>query len=218
MKLIYLATPYTCYPYGPNAAFEDAAAIAAALIKRGLAVFSPICHSHPIAVYGGIDAVDHELWMRIDREMWERCDELLVAKMPGWDQSRGIAAEIEYFLSHGKPVTYTEVGSILAPRVGPDYDPASAAFWHGDLKISWWPAWADKQGYRYARSPDGSSHPHPVSAPEIAAADGAGDYGNPVTPGCAISFAQTGVNAKDISHYATRQSDSWSVSYGGKRP
>jgi hypothetical protein len=71
----------------------------------------------------------------------------------------------------------------------PDYDPASAAFWHGDMKISWWPAWADKQGYRYARSPDGSSHPHPVSAPEIAAADGAGDYGNPVTPGCAMPSA-----------------------------
>lgn len=130
MKLIYLATPYTRYPRGLDAAFEDAAAIAGILIKRGLAVFSPICHSHPIAKYGGIDAVDHELWMRIDREMWDRCDELLVAKMDGWDQSRGVAAEIEYFLKRGAPVTYTEVGSIIAQ---PHYDPDSVAFRHGDV-------------------------------------------------------------------------------------
>jgi len=134
MKLIYLATPYTRYPRGLDAAFEDAAAIAGALIKRGLAVFSPICHSHPIAKHGGIDAVDHELWMRIDREMWDRCDELLVAKMDGWDQSRGVAAEIEYFLKRGAPVTYTEVGDILSPRVPPPhYDLDSVAFRHGDV-------------------------------------------------------------------------------------
>ena len=168
MKLIYLATPYTHYPDGLDAAFEDASAIAGALIKRGLTIFSPICHSHPIAKHGGIDAVDHELWMRIDREMWERCDELLVAKMSGWDQSRGIAAEIEYFLSHGKPVTYTEVESILRRDEIASYRPAGI----GDV--------AHERTFRIG------GHP-PRTATEIAHADGAGEYGNPVTPGCATT-------------------------------
>lgn len=109
MKLIYLATPYTNYEGGLDAAFEDAAAITGMLIKQGHAVFSPICHSHPVAKYGDIDAVDHDLWMRIDRVMWDRCDELLVAKLPGWDASRGIAAEVAHFMASGKPISYLDV-------------------------------------------------------------------------------------------------------------
>lgn len=38
-------------------------------------------------------------------------------------------------------------------------------------------------GRAYEHHPDGSSHPYLVSAPELAAADGASEYGNPVTPG-----------------------------------
>ena len=59
----------------------------------------------------------------------------------------------------------------------PDYDPASVAFRHGtSIPIS---------GWAYERHPDGSSHLYPTSAPELAAADGCAEYGNPVTPGCA---------------------------------
>ncbi len=116
MKLTYLATPYTKYPNGLDAAFEDAAYLTGYLIKAGAAVFSPICHSHPVAKHGGIDAVDHDLWMRIDREMWDRCDELLVAKLDGWDESRGIAREIEHFLASGKPVRYLDVASLMGER------------------------------------------------------------------------------------------------------
>lgn len=112
MNLIYLATPYTNYPRGLDGAFIDASRIAGRLIQDGHAVFSPICHSHPIAKFGGIDAIDHDLWMRIDRVMWDRCDELLVAKLPGWDQSRGIAKEIEHFIACGKPVKYLDVEDI----------------------------------------------------------------------------------------------------------
>lgn len=75
-----------------------------------------------------------------------------------------------------------ETARHVAP--GPDYDPASVAFRHGDLEsVCGVAARADKQGYRYARSPDGSSHLYPVSAPELADADGCAEYGNPVTPG-----------------------------------
>jgi hypothetical protein len=53
----------------------------------------------------------------------------------------------------------------------PDYDPASVAFRHGELdKVCGVP--------RVGRN-------LPRAAYEIAHAEGAGEYGNPVTPGCA---------------------------------
>jgi hypothetical protein len=53
----------------------------------------------------------------------------------------------------------------------PDYDPASVAFRHGELdKVCGVP--------RVGRN-------LPKAAYEIAHAEGAGEYGNPVTPGCA---------------------------------
>ena len=38
--MIYLATPFTRYPFGPEAAFIEASRIAGALVKRGLNIFS----------------------------------------------------------------------------------------------------------------------------------------------------------------------------------
>lgn len=109
MSLIYLATPYTNFPDGLHAACSAAARVTANLMKRGFFVYSPICHSHTVAETGLLDAVDHELWMRIDRVMMDRCDMLAVAKLPTWEASKGVAYEIEYFRARGKPVCYLEV-------------------------------------------------------------------------------------------------------------
>jgi nucleoside 2-deoxyribosyltransferase len=108
VKLKYLATPYTLYPGGIEEAFRAAARIAAQMIRDGDWVFSPICHSHPIATIGNLDALSHELWMQQDQAMMDRADELVVAMLPGWDESRGIAHEIAYFEAQGKPVTYID--------------------------------------------------------------------------------------------------------------
>src|SRR5436309_1862842 len=60
--LYYLATPYSKYPRGLTAAFEDAANLAARLLQVGFRVYSPIAHTHPLAVYGKIDPLDHAIW------------------------------------------------------------------------------------------------------------------------------------------------------------
>lgn len=106
-----------------------------------------------------------------------------------------VASALKYLLRAARKGGNTDIAKASAhlkretarhATATPDYDPASVAFRHGDLEsVCGVAARADKQGYRYARSPDGSSHLYPISAPEIAAADGASDYGNPVTPGCA---------------------------------
>lgn len=48
--LVYLATPYSKYPRGIEAAFVDASRLAACLVRLGISVYSPIAHTHPIAI------------------------------------------------------------------------------------------------------------------------------------------------------------------------
>lgn len=101
--LCYLATPYSKYPL--EQAFEDAAALAAVLVRAGVKVYSPIAHTHPIAVHGGLRfPLDHAFWMSFDETMMVKADILVVAQMTGWEESKGIAIEIAAFERAKKPV------------------------------------------------------------------------------------------------------------------
>lgn len=109
-RLIYLATPYSSRE--PRAAeiqaerYEEACYIAARLLRKGYRVFSPIAASHGIATIGKL-AGDWQAWQAFDEHMISLCDELWVAtEMDGWEQSVGIAAEIEFARSIGKPVVF----------------------------------------------------------------------------------------------------------------
>lgn len=101
--LIYLATPYSRYPEGIEAAFVKASAITADLMRAGVRVYSPIAHTHPIAVHGKVDPYDHSIWMPFDEAIMERSDAILVVTMPTWEQSKGIAHEIEFFERRERP-------------------------------------------------------------------------------------------------------------------
>jgi hypothetical protein len=72
----------------------------------------------------------------------------------------------------------------------PDYDPASVAFRHGD---------AEYFALNYGFVPGIGDVPR-VTAAELAERDGAGEYGNPVTPSCVTSCPKPGVNAHDMTH------------------
>lgn len=103
-SLCYLATPYSKYKDGIEAAFQDAARIAAMLLKTGIKVYSPITHTHPLAVFGELDPLDHKIWLPFDEAMMEACDALVVVHMDGWQQSYGIAHEIKVFGAARKPI------------------------------------------------------------------------------------------------------------------
>jgi len=102
----YLATPYSKYQHGITAAFSVACSASARLIERGLAVYSPIAHSHPVASIGGLDPLDHSLWMPLNEPMMRAAHGLFVLEMPGWDTSKGVAAEIDNFRKQDKPIKY----------------------------------------------------------------------------------------------------------------
>ncbi len=108
-KLYYLASPYSKYPDGLKAAFKDVSAIAARLVSEGYKVFSPIAHSHPIAVYGKLDALSYEIFLGLDVAFLKRCDGFLVAKMAGWDVSYGVKWEMDWWKANkDSEVLYVE--------------------------------------------------------------------------------------------------------------
>lgn len=107
-RLIYLATPYSKFPGGIDEAYREAARLTAKLLLAGLKVYSPIAHTHPVAIYGGLDPVDHSIWMPFDAAMMDASSHLLVAMMPSWRQSYGITLEIEAFMNAGKPVLFLD--------------------------------------------------------------------------------------------------------------
>ncbi len=101
----YLATPYSRYSKGIEAAFNDAVSAAATCIKAGVMVFSPIAHSHPIAVAGQI-AGHFEQWAALDEAMIAASNGMIVVEMEGWQESAGIKAEIDLCHKLGKSVHF----------------------------------------------------------------------------------------------------------------
>ncbi len=106
--LIYVGTPYTRYKGGIERAFVDACKITARLIELGLNVYSPIAHTHPIAVHGGLNPVDLTLWLDFDAAMMMKADAMIVARLPGWKESSGVRHEIDVFTLAKKPVFHLD--------------------------------------------------------------------------------------------------------------
>lgn len=116
MSLAYLATPYSKYPAGIQAAFEDACLLAAKLIQKHVDVYSPIAHTHPIALHGKLDPLDLDIWLPFDEAMMAKADTLIVAHLPGWEQSRGMKHEVAVFKAAGKPIYDLDPDTMMLTR------------------------------------------------------------------------------------------------------
>jgi len=103
--MIYLASPYSDPdPAVREQRFQAACRAAAALIRSGRVVFSPIVHSHVLVQHGL--PTDWAFWQQVDREQLERCDDVVVLMLAGWEESAGVQAEIRMAREMGKPVRY----------------------------------------------------------------------------------------------------------------
>jgi len=123
MKLIYLASPYS-HPDATvrYARYRMTAVAAAYLMQAGHNVFSPICHTHPIAELGCLSDRDASFWLERDKQILAFCDEVRVLKLEGWENSKGIAHELAWAKEMGKPCTLMEpVQYCTAHKVWGDY-------------------------------------------------------------------------------------------------
>lgn len=109
---LYLATPYSKFPGGIEAAFKMACRATARLIRAGIPVFSPIAHCHSVAYHGCIDPLDHKIWLPADLPLMMAATGLIVYRAESWAQSFGIGEEIKVFEADRKPVLYLDPGPI----------------------------------------------------------------------------------------------------------
>jgi len=103
--MIYLASPYS-HPKEEvrTMRFNRAVDAVIALHRQGKFVFSPIVHSHPLALCGlGGTWKDWAAW---DEAFMRRCSSVLVLQLDGWQHSVGVQAEIEMAARLGKMVAY----------------------------------------------------------------------------------------------------------------
>ena len=109
-KKIYLAIPYNDLdPTVRQRRFEIANQVSADLFNKGYNVFSPISHSHPIAVQCDLPK-GYDFWSKWNATFIEWCDELHVICIEGWRESGGVQDEIKIAERLGKEVRYIRDG------------------------------------------------------------------------------------------------------------
>jgi hypothetical protein len=112
--VIYLASPYTHpEPAVREDRFRAACRATAVLLQAGMHVFSPIVHSHPLVAFGMPTAFSD--WELIDRTYLERCDEVVVLMLGGWEESVGVQEEIAIARELGKPVRFLDPDATGSP-------------------------------------------------------------------------------------------------------
>jgi len=106
--LVYLACPYSHPdPAVREARFHAVNRAAGEMMGRDMLVFSPISHSHPIAVDHGLPT-DFAYWAAYNRATLSRCDRLVVLCLPGWRDSVGVRGELAIAHETGIPVEFLD--------------------------------------------------------------------------------------------------------------
>lgn len=75
----------------------------AELIAEGRPAYSPIVHFHDMAIRHDLP-YDFHFWKRVNASMIQGCEELHVLRLPGWEESKGVAFEIEFAALLRKPI------------------------------------------------------------------------------------------------------------------
>lgn len=111
--MIYLASPYTHEdPAVREHRFQLVCKHAAAMMRQGMHVYSPIAAHHPMAMYGL--PINWEYWKAIDTEMVTLCSGFTVLMLAGWEDSVGVQAEIEIAESLGRIIVYDDPELVFA--------------------------------------------------------------------------------------------------------
>lgn len=87
--------------------------MAAKLIEQGHIVYSPLTMTHPIDIILADDGatLGSDYWVAFDKAFMSRCDEIAVLKLDGWEASKGVQFEIEFFRQSGKPIWSVNLNS-----------------------------------------------------------------------------------------------------------
>ena len=114
---VYLGSPYSKYEAGHDAAARVVADGAAALMRRGLVIYSPIAHGHAVTLAGGLP-ITWNFWKKQCQPLIDVASGLIVLTMAGWQESVGLQYEIEEFVRAGKPILHVSPRWLVENKVG----------------------------------------------------------------------------------------------------
>ena len=118
--ITYLAAPYSHPdPDVRRARYESATAAAAALTRRGTIVFSPLTLTHPMDVLLAREGetLGSDYWVAFDEAFMELCSEIVVLRLDGWEQSKGVNSELEFFRTRGRRITFIDPVDQRVPQI-----------------------------------------------------------------------------------------------------
>jgi hypothetical protein len=107
--LIYLSSPYsdqdqTVREYRHIQARRF---VARELLDNNRIIFSPIVHYHELAQAEGLPG-SFEFWQPVNRHFIENSETLIVLRLPGWQDSIGVHAEVEIAIENGLLIEYAD--------------------------------------------------------------------------------------------------------------
>jgi hypothetical protein len=106
--MIYIASPYSHPdPLVMQERYEKVRDYVAHCLNNGMYVYSPINDNHPVALHHSLPTT-WEFWSGLDKHFMDRCDYMIVYKLPGWETSIGVAAELAYAKEIGLNVQYID--------------------------------------------------------------------------------------------------------------
>lgn len=109
---IYLACPYAHDDESiRNYRAEEATRCAAKLMEAGYPTFNPVGHGHPINLVAG-HQIPHEQWMRLDMLILAAAEMLVILGLPGWDTSKGVKLETDWWNETKRPWFFTPYSDI----------------------------------------------------------------------------------------------------------
>lgn len=113
-ELIYIASPYSVVNKEEldketirdihHSRYVCVTDYAAHLASQRRLFYAPITMTHPLIDFGAPEEWDY--WIDLDRPFMQMCNVLHVLMLDDWEKSKGVAVEIDSFLSRGLPVYY----------------------------------------------------------------------------------------------------------------
>lgn len=106
--MIYLAQPYTHKRSDVvHARFKIGEFMTWHYMKGGEHIFSPIVMCHKISKLYEMPTT-FDFWMQYDYDIISNSEQVRVLRLPGWEDSVGVKAEVEFAEANNIPIRYIE--------------------------------------------------------------------------------------------------------------
>lgn len=107
-KIIYLASPYSHEDkHVRELRYLQITEYAAKQVAAGNIVFSPITYGHVLSEHVDMPTT-FDFWANFCLTFLDKCEEMHVLKLDGWDLSKGIAEEESYCRDNNIPIKYID--------------------------------------------------------------------------------------------------------------